>query len=831
MATPANDSYSVASGGTIYGGRWGESGVVWRWQQLTVASYSYIPPRDTANNPTYYASTVHRGNTDTSTAVSLTTIPFREYSKPSPTDDGFIYYHGGLHSGYPGNDILKISLATTLPTVQLDRPRVLAQGDLGYSTSGTEKLWKDYSPALAVGDRDQWQPYTYHNYCKNTWHPRLGYLLTNYYPVSWDGTGYPVSSLTTYGDYDGRAYGTMRYDEATNKYVLLSASPQAWILQDLSDYGVIFDGILGLSQHNGNFNFLELSARTSDQWTFSRTVTANAATGTGNQGNSGNGTVIKNLSGWQFIILHAPVPGSGQLLWTYNHNTGATAAVANPVAGPQEDTLTIAVDKGGRRLFCMVQGASSVRIFQCYFDSLGTWTELDITSAPTLTLSPAAGGRELLFFWKGSLYLFNFYAAAYYRAVIDSAAPAVNFERLQVTFASNAGFNIVASKHTNLAYCPLDGCVYMHGGDVVDSYSQEMFKYHVATGTWTQIQNKCGADPSGNVNGVRPLNPDDGGWMWDSTEGAFWWFNGGGGFGQSNGTSYIRQCSDMPTFTEWTALYATHGETISADGRRDLASAFNAVSRWKAYEHMTFNPTTGVWAVQSLTLTNSEGWGSSVLARFYGGETGRGNAYDPVARKYFRLVQGGGFNLFVADLAAKTWRPFTCSKLADGTYWNYGDLQGYGYGMQCFAVDTSNGRLYGVRGLTGDLFYIDTRATPILHDGGPTYRLPIYVLDNPLQPAPGSFIAMTTYMRIYKGGLLFWETQPDALSGEVFGAWWRSLTNVESSEWIPIQFPFNFTANSVTNNAISNDSYMAMGGLVEAPGSFVTYPLSAWVVS
>lgn len=811
--------YTVAAGGSLSAGRWrGASGPSGEWNAVSVSAYSFVPTRDSAGNPRYDFG-VDVAQTDAGGAITSNKLPFREFSKPSPTDDGVLYYHGGLHSGYAGNDILKITLGAALTVQQLARPHVPIAGDIGYSTSGSNNLWKNYTPALAVGDRDQWQPYTYHNYCKNTWHPRLGYLLTCYYPASWDGNGFPVSSHTTYGDYDGRTYGTVRYHEATNRYTLQSASPQDWILQDLSDYCPMFDGILGLSHHNGAFNWLEMSARTGDVWVYQRTVTPTAETGAGNQFNAGNGTVIKHLDGWRFLLLHQNP--TRQYLWIYDHYTGAATGVTLPLAA-DEQQFVVAIDKAGKRIFCGHEGAT-LRVFQSYFDTPSTWVELTTTGAPSI---PSSAGREPLFYWRGSLYAFDFQAELFYRVVVDGDHPSISFAQIPTTFTSAKGYPVAVQKHVNLAYCPLDGCVYYHGGDVTESYSQEMFKYHVATNTWTQIQNECGADPSGNVNGIRPLNPDDGGWMWDATEAKFWWFPGGGMLAQASGTSYPRKCADMPTNAQWEAIATTYGGIVQPGGKRDTATYFNAIGRWKVHVPMQFDPVAGTWAVVDFTATNTDGWPDDVLQHFYGGENGRGNAYDPVARKFFRIIIGGGFHICVADLATRTWRPFTTARLADETPFNDTDLQTQSYGIYGFAVDPANGRLYGMRNLTGELFYIDTRGAPILHNGGPGYRLPVYVLANPVVPAPGSYGADHNYLRIFKGGILFWYNNNNDSTSPIRGAWWRSLTNIESSEWVPVQFPFDMTANSITTNKIGTDQYFVMG-----PPQAPLGQKSSWIIS
>ena len=793
------------------------------WSQITVSPYSFVPTRGTDGNPRY-DSGVSRSLTDAGSAITAAIIPFREYSRPTPTDHGVLYYHGGLHSGYAGNDILKITLGASLSVEQLARPHVPAAGDIGYSTSGTPAMYRDYATAFSVGERDQWEPYTYHNYCKNVWHPQEGYLLTTTYPVSWDGSGYPVSSLTAYGPSDAKWHGSVKYNESTHKYTLFSAPTTGNPITDISDYSAKLGGIIGISESYGVFRVSELTYKNGNAWQYVRSITPNAATGSAAQGNAANGIPIKLLEGSLYVLVNNV--NANFNIFTYDHASGEVAAVSLPVANTGTQDYVIQVDRAGRRLFCAVLG-SPVRVFVSYFGALSSWTELSISSAPNMLAMSAALGREPLHYWKNTLYLLDFYGGNYYRASLGDSPPEVTLSKVLVGFTSNAGFDITNSKHTNLAYCPLNNSIYMIGGDVVNSYSQEMFRYNLGTSTWSQIQNACGADPSGNANGVLPINPDDGGLFWDDTDAKFWWLPGGGQMGQSSNLSYLHSCSDMPTDAEWANLYSLYSGTYDTNGKSIMMTHFNALSRWKAYEAMTFDPIAGVWAVEQLTVTHRDGWVDSTLAKLYGGESNRGNAYDPVARKQFRIIIGGGFHLFAIDHATRTWRPFTCAKLADGSYFNYGDLQYLGYGHQSFAVDPATGHLYFIRPATGDLVQIDTRATPTLYDGtGPMYTLPIRVMGNPIIPVLDYTYADHAFLRIFKGGILFWYLDASGLGGDIRGAWWRSLTNVETSTWIPIQLPFDFVTNSVSTNQIATDQYF-----VPSSGALGSAPRSAWTLS
>ncbi|MBI1892595.1 MAG: hypothetical protein HYS14_00550 [Candidatus Rokubacteria bacterium] len=78
------------------------------------------------------------------------------------------------------------------------------------------------------------------------------------------------------------------------------------------------------------------------------------------------------------------------------------------------------------------------------------------------------------------------------------------------------------SKHMRLVHNPVNGRLYLLGGDYsglegYDSGRNEVYSYSVAVDTWALEYPYCG--PPGSV---QPSHPDEVGWAWDSTRNIFW---------------------------------------------------------------------------------------------------------------------------------------------------------------------------------------------------------------------------------------------------------------------------------------------------------------------
>lgn len=408
------------------------------------------------------------------------------------------------------------------------------------------------------------------------------------------------------------------------------------------------------------------------------------------------------------------------------------------------------------------------------------------------------------------------------------------FSSRAISVVSNAGYPLGKGKHFNLAWCPLDGKVYQHGGDLTESSCQEMFTYDWSTNTWAQIQNKCGsANQSWDgtltdmAQGLRPSQPDDGAWFWDSTENRFWWVFGGGQLAYGGTILSGNQCGD--------------GLPVDAGGGLN-ASYIQTATRWRGYRVMQFDPQVKRWYEVAFT-ENTQGFQS--IGAIYGADNvSRGNAYDPVARKIFRIYQNGSQAIAVFDLASRTVSPFTMAGLANNENFNGPENLTLSYAHNAMCVDSSNGYLYAVLPHTGQLLQIRTRDTPIYHDNygyGPLYRLPMYLLDNPISPIPAwrSTTIANGYkyvgsdhcvLRVWGGGLLYIMQDAGAIDGRPYQAFWRSLTNVASSKWVPFQMPSNFVASSWTTNTDSAGNFYALGAHIDPP-QFKDVPLRIWKIS
>lgn len=254
---------------------------------------------------------------------------------------------------------------------------------------------------------------------------------------------------------------------------------------------------------------------------------------------------------------------------------------------------------------------------------------------------------------------------------------------------------------------------------------------------------------------------------------------------------------------------------------------------------MQFEPVAKRWYDAPFTVNLS---GFAQAGNIYGADNvSRGNAFDPTARKLFRIYQNGSQTIAVFDLATRTVTLYTMALLADGTYFNDPVQLTLSYAHNALAVDPTNGYLYAVLPHTGQLLQIRTRGTPLTHEGGPIQRLPMYLLDNPIVPAPAwrstTIVNGLPYvgsdhciLRLWKGGLLYIIQHPGAIDGRPHGAWWRSLTDVENSKWIPFPMPANFVASSWTTNTDSSGSFYAAGAHIDPP-NFPDNPIRIWKIS
>lgn len=422
MATPRADTYSIASGADLYAGVDAPPPPP-TWETLTVASHSrYLPTK---------ADTTA---TDSASPSTVTYVPAKAWQSPI-VGNGVMYYWGGLHSDYPGNDIDACDLSAisggAMPWEQLHRPRVPPAGDTGYGSGGSANIYKNYTTALA--DKSDWQPYARHYYCGQLYHPDYGLLMQAGYPVdpgtglysltTWDGSDLAVGSNSYHAD--GRGHGIVRYDLTTGKYTLHTPGLSTMSMASewhLSDYSSDLNGFLVVETASSTSTKIhEVSAATSQAISLKWAISQADSGLTGSASERQEGVVIRWMGGDDWIWLHKQGDTRVQVLKKYNH-AAATAsadrftAITLPagISAVNGGNYSVAVDRAGGLLYFMEARTGAIpRFWKCPFSDLGTWEELTWDNTPSVTWAfyPVTGavGREAMIYDGGYLYLIGYY--------------------------------------------------------------------------------------------------------------------------------------------------------------------------------------------------------------------------------------------------------------------------------------------------------------------------------------------------------------------------------------------------------------------------------------
>ena len=139
---------------------------------------------------------------------------FREYTSPA-LGDGKIFYFGGGHSGYFGNDVEIYDPATNIWR-QCYRPVCPPKDDSTYYSGGSERCYVD--PATGGG-----QPYVLHGYARTAFDPRLNrYVCTAMFP-----TETKRDERTGEWRLARQAFSYIGFDVKTNRWELLGEVPDA----------------------------------------------------------------------------------------------------------------------------------------------------------------------------------------------------------------------------------------------------------------------------------------------------------------------------------------------------------------------------------------------------------------------------------------------------------------------------------------------------------------------------------------------------------------------------------------------------------------------------
>lgn len=544
-------------------------------------------------------------------------VPLRAFCRATMGEPGVLYYHGSLHSDYPGNEIDRIDLrdlsASTVGLSINHQPNIPPGGaESGYGAGSGAYIYRQYGTGLA--DNSQWQPYTFHNWCFNTWHPAHGYLLWSVYAVgdgtvagadpSGSGRGYVQSSMLYYtAPNDHRQRGFVRYYENT-KYELASLFPRGAVmplsrLAGTSDYNRYRQSIIALFCDSWSLAVYELVSGT---WQLRDNRSVASITGVPGShfpfGKDGNGTLVQSLDENRFLWfcpngMAWPGRGMDHLNWSHqvyvydvaaNTHTrvmlGANIQAVVAKYLPISDLcLSFAVDKSARLVYCCtVDGTREpgggtltglIRVWRAGFDDLGVWTELSFNSVPTVKWNCAID-REPLKVFNGHLFFLGMAGGGFVnlhrvKVTQGEAAPAFSFTRhdyatQSYTLPAPHGGAVLSCKHVNHAYRTANGRYYQMAGDISKSFTQSMYTLSVSPSAYNFAHELDETTPA-PVGYVRPATTDDGAWAYCGAGNSnpaladkFIWMRGGDGAGyRSNVLMQTAYANDAAVIADrWT---------------------------------------------------------------------------------------------------------------------------------------------------------------------------------------------------------------------------------------------------------------------------------------
>lgn len=171
MATAANDSYTAASGATVYAGRnaalpsWRASMVARTWKKVGTPMSLVNPLNDATLNP-LGAGIVGTWQNIASPAPgnwaseSFTAITDTWCGGAYREGTGKLYVHGGGHNAYAGNEVLSIDLSVSAPSWAIARPPT---GATGYGAGAA--LYDELEADFVYSNGDPRSAHTYNQTC------------------------------------------------------------------------------------------------------------------------------------------------------------------------------------------------------------------------------------------------------------------------------------------------------------------------------------------------------------------------------------------------------------------------------------------------------------------------------------------------------------------------------------------------------------------------------------------------------------------------------------------------------------------------------------------
>lgn len=815
---------------------------------------------------------------DRAIPIQRSSIPYRAFCRAIHGEPGVLYYFGGLHSNYAGNETDRIDLRElTSITVGLainHQPRIPPKGpESGYSAGSGAYIYKQYDTPLADGT--DWMPYSRHTWCQDTWHPDWGYLIQSNYAL---GSGLtvganPAGQGTQYQQSSGSVSGLVSYNWTTNKYSVAKTLANG---ANYSDFDPFRKSIVSMDNGSHSGQFYEWTGGDSAVARLAVNYDSLAPTSGVYANSGGNGHLIRYIEPGKYLWYFPAATTAGKTIdeyhriYVYDIVAATLTRIPIPanvqsVMGPRWNSLPLvdmmfsfAVDRAARRVFwCAVDGTwigaaqhGPLRIWVSSIDALTVWTEVAMTSAPTVR-SNMAYDREPLKFYNGHLFYLSQNDSGgngnlnIHRVQVDAnaeIAPTFNFDRHKEggwSFSSGARSRFSQSKHCNWAYRPADARYYHISGDVGESFTQSMASVSISAGSHSFREELDELTPA-PVGYVRPASIDDGAWAYcgdtnsnPALVGKFLYLRGGDGISmRSNVYMQRAYASDAAAMADrWTTAPAVIYDPVA--------------KRFTDAQLQNFS------YVQGSLLTGGDVQRHPALWAW--GSRSRGGTWDSVTNTMFRFARmevNGGVALIAWRFDQRQARIYTAS---------YGTVDGqkvYLPGGGAFVpgstidpsrkwwilagetlkrstlapeweqnnqwIDPADGKLYIVSPITGLLWCFETRGAETDTTAG--LQIPFYPVGNriPLDDkhfltpggasVPGGWDQkMQSYLVPFKGGLLYWCNQPGGSNGVARYAFWRRLGY--AGDWTPITLPQDWACNSVApkSSAINNDELFVIG--------------------
>jgi hypothetical protein len=324
-------------------------------------------------------------HTDAAVPRTRAWVPKRAYSHAVMGRDGLLYYHGGAHGNYPGNEV-DVFDTRTLTWRTPDRPRVPPPGDSMYASGGTLSVWRDATTG-------EWQPYSIHGYGRQSWLPDLGYVAVMGGLVGIESDGAARTALVLCSWTPAARWRTHGWPHPSNV---------RWLF-NLSEYDDQFDGLLAFGS-DGSRTLVSAFSLADRRWS----ARANIAGSIVNPQSGSGGAAIHYLERGRHLILRTPQAGKPAPTAMFIYSGEQAQEIPIP-AGHHDDigptgALFAAVDRDGRRVFFAHPVAGVLKLWVADFDALSQWRALAAAPAPAFT-QPGTSDRMPLHFHDGWLYL------------------------------------------------------------------------------------------------------------------------------------------------------------------------------------------------------------------------------------------------------------------------------------------------------------------------------------------------------------------------------------------------------------------------------------------